>query len=160
MNKCKKIDCQSNRDGVCLGNWAECPEQKPGFNIDIRIISLSIIIILLIASMMSRNIHISKLEDHLNALSQQITAEHAAKEVPEVYKGQYTIFQYTQNGWSNHMYVTEFSKEDGFLYYKLKDHPDEYMFIKAEEFLPVPGWVEGTDDLMEYGFWEPIEFEF
>jgi hypothetical protein len=90
-------------------------------------------------------------------LNEQKQIIKAATTEKQVWKGEYTIFQYTQNGWSNHMYVTEFYKEDGYLFYKLKDHQEEYMFIKAEEFLPVPGWIESTDELMKYGFWEPME---
>lgn len=75
----------------------------------------------------------------------------------QIWQGEYTIFQYTQNGWSNHFFVTEFYEEDGYLFYRLKDHPEEYMLIRAEEFLAVPGWVEDVDELMKYGFWEPME---
>jgi hypothetical protein len=97
-----------------------------------------------------------------NSFIKQEAADNVSVQEPErqVWEGQYTIFQYTQNGWSNHMYVTEFYIEDDFLYYKLKDYPDEYMFIRAEEFLPVPGWIEEPEELMKYGFWEPMDSEY
>jgi hypothetical protein len=154
MNRCDK-DCQSNKDGICLGNWSECPARKREEKVstDMMCLILMVIVAIFVLFYAGRVIGHEKAEE-----APQLTATQMEQQ-PYLWLGHYTIFQYTQNGWSNHMYVTEFYKQDGFLYYRLKDYPDEYMFIKAEGFLPVPGWVEDPNELMKYGFWEPMESE-
>lgn len=90
-----------------------------------------------------------KLEAQNETLQSQIQADSG-----RVWKGEYTIFNYTQNGWTNRLYVTEFYIEDDTIYYKLRDHK-EYLPVKFDNCLPAVGWVEEIDKLMKYGFWQP-----
>lgn len=78
---------------------------------------------------------------------------------PEVKQGKYTIFQYTQNGWANRLYVTEYYIKDRIIYYKSREHQGEYMEAPFDNCLPVPDWIESTDELMNYGYWEPGYYE-
>lgn len=85
----------------------------------------------------------------------------AAAEVPEpeIKQGQYTIFHYTQSGWINRLYATEYYIKDRIIYYKDREHQGEYMEIPFEDCLPKPGWIEAVDELMDYGWWEPGGYE-
>lgn len=75
---------------------------------------------------------------------------------PEVKQGQYTIFQYTEVGWTNRLYITEFYIEDDKIFYKLREY-DEYLPTALENCLIAPEWIEDINELMNYGFWEPAE---
>lgn len=72
----------------------------------------------------------------------------------EIKQGKYTIFNYTQNGWTNRLYVTEYYIEDRIIYYKPREHEGGYLEVTLENCLTVPGWIEDTDLLMDYGYWE------
>lgn len=79
-----------------------------------------------------------------------------AAEQPHVWKGEYTIFQYTQHGWANRLYVTEYYIKDGIIYYKSREHQSEYLPVQFDNTLTVPKWIEAPDELVEYGFWQPV----
>jgi hypothetical protein len=89
-----------------------------------------------------------------------VTPVTAAAEIPEpeVKQGKYTIFQYTEVGWTNRLYATEFYIEDDKIFYKSREHAD-YLPIALENCLIVPEWIENVDELMNYGFWEPGGYE-
>lgn len=72
-----------------------------------------------------------------------------------VYKGEYTIFYYTQNGWTNRLYVTEFYIENDIVFYKLRelDYETLYLPVKFDDCLVVKGWIEDINELINYGFW-------
>lgn len=74
----------------------------------------------------------------------------------EVKYGKYTIFQYCQNGWTNHLYATAYYENDKKIYAELREYPGEFIPIDGQT-LPIPEWIEDTDGLMNYGFWEPVE---
>lgn len=71
------------------------------------------------------------------------------------YKGEYTIFYYTQNGWTNRLYVTEFYIENDIVFYKLRelDYETLYLPVKFDDCLVVKGWIEDINELINYGFW-------
>lgn len=73
---------------------------------------------------------------------------------PEVKQGRYTIFQYTQIGWTNRVYITEYFIEDNIIHYKEREHQDEYIEMPFEDCLIEPKWVEENEELMDFGFWE------
>jgi hypothetical protein len=79
---------------------------------------------------------------------------------PEVKQGQYTIFQYTKTGWTNRLYVTEYFIKDKMIFYKPREHQEEYLEMPFEDCLLVPEWIEENEDLMNYGFWEYPEEEY
>jgi hypothetical protein len=76
---------------------------------------------------------------------------------PEVIKGNYTIIQYTDAGWINPIYVSEYCLDGQVLEYtekgSLKHKPISFDGIRI-----VDGWVEG-DELMQYGYWIPSDFD-
>lgn len=78
---------------------------------------------------------------------------------PEIKQGKYTIFQYTQSGWTNRLYVTEYYIEDRIIHYKDREHQEEYMELPFEDCLPKQGWIEDADKLMDYGWWEPSGYD-
>ncbi|MGE5631730.1 MAG: hypothetical protein ACM3TR_11610 [Caulobacteraceae bacterium] len=74
---------------------------------------------------------------------------------PEVKQGNYTIFHYTNAGWTNKLYITDYYIKDGILYYKLRESQGGFLPVEFEDCLIVPDWIETIDELMNYGFWEP-----
>jgi len=86
--------------------------------------------------------------------NENMEAQLAAGE-PEIVTGNYTLFHYTDAGWINPIYVTRYSLDGQVLRYV--ENGTE-LPISFEHIRIVPGWVEG-DELMQYGFWVPEEFE-
>ncbi|HWQ29476.1 MAG TPA: hypothetical protein VN549_00685 [Negativicutes bacterium] len=74
-------------------------------------------------------------------------------EIPVVKTGQYTIFQYTTTGWCNPRYATEYYIQDRIIYYKLRENKGEYLELSLEGCLIENGWIEGAEELSEYGHW-------
>jgi hypothetical protein len=91
---------------------------------------------------------ISILQVKIEKLQEQSIIVH-----PEVITGNYTIIQYTDAGWINPIYVSEYYLNGQVLMYIEKDSI-KYKPIKFEGLRFVDGWVEG-DPLMQYGYWIP-----
>jgi hypothetical protein len=75
---------------------------------------------------------------------------------PEITTGNFTIIQYTNAGWINPIYVSEYFLDGQVLMY-LEKGSLKYKPIKFEGLRFVDGWVEG-DPLMKYGYWIPEDF--
>lgn len=155
MNKCKSTKCVSNRDGLCMGNYSECPKTISKINpvgIVISLVFLTVMIILLVTY---GGCNEGIKEPELAAVVP--TVEEIP--IPEVKHGQYTIFHYTKGGWVNRLYVTEYYITDHIIFYKDREHQDEYLEVLLDDCLPQPGWIEDADELMDYGYWEPAEVD-
>lgn len=77
---------------------------------------------------------------------------------PEVKQGSYTIFQYCQNGWTNHLYAIAYYKQGQQVYAELRQYPGEYIPVDGQTLI-LPEFIEDPRELMDYGFWEPAEID-
>lgn len=74
----------------------------------------------------------------------------------EVKTGNYTIFQYCQNGWTNHLYAVSYFEKDHHVYAELREYQGEYVPVDGQVLI-IPEYIEDVNELMDYGFWEPAE---
>ena len=159
MKHCKERTCQSNKDGICLGNWAECPAQKPEGKFSVLTMILILVAIGIVCLFMYNNTLINN-EDAAETVTSHgvVLPEKLQVPGPEVKQGKYTIFQYCQNGWTNHLYATAYYENDKKIYAELREYPGEFIPIDGQT-LPIPEWIETPEELMEYGFWEQGGYE-
>lgn len=149
MKNCKHKDCVSNRNGVCVLD--ESAVDSHGVKMyTILIVILGILLFALYFSFGGNNPEIPVVAPTVTAVP-----------TPDVKHGQYTIFHYTKSGWVTRLYVTDYYiTTDHIVYYKSREHQDEFQEVLLDDCLPVPGWIENTDELMNYGFWEYPEEEY
>lgn len=70
--------------------------------------------------------------------------------ITPVTRGAYTLFQYTNVGWTNVEYLTEYYIKDQLLYYRTKDGKKN--FCDTNSFAMVEGWIEEQEKI-DYGFY-------
>lgn len=83
---------------------------------------------------------------------ESIPAASVAAEI-EVFTGEFTLFHYTQGGWVNYYYITEFYIEGQILHYKIGDSRQSIPVL-FQEIGIVQGWIE-EENLPKYGYWIP-----
>ncbi|HWQ30064.1 MAG TPA: hypothetical protein VN549_03650 [Negativicutes bacterium] len=88
--------------------------------------------------------------------SDAVLQETAKIPEPEVKTGNYTIFQYCQNGWTNHLYAVSYFEKDHHVYAELREYQGEYIPVDGQTLI-IPEYIEDVNELMDYGFWEPAE---
>lgn len=115
--------------------------------------AIIVLLILLAAVILGSVFEVKKQEKELATVNIELQ-QHGT---PQLWKGKYTIFQYTRNGWTNRLYVTEYYIEDHTIYYKAREHQGEFLPVEFDGTLPAPGWIEDTEKLMDYGFWKIAE---
>lgn len=135
------IDCEG-------GNWEARKERQLPSREKIILFCLMFAIVVLVWFMSAQQIKVEELQE------QSVISEQMSKSV----QGEYTLFQYTDAGWINPIYIEEYHLDGQVLYYKEKGNKQE-LPISFVTLRIVPGWVVG-DDLMQYGFWIPDELGF
>ena len=110
------------------------------------IICLMMAIVVLMGTISMLQFKVEKLQEKLIVIEPE----------PEVIVGNYTIIQYTDAGWINPLYVSEYCLDGQVLKYKEKGSL-KYKPISFDGIRIVDGWVEG-DELMQYGYWIPEDF--
>lgn len=68
-------------------------------------------------------------------------------------KGEFTLIQYTDAGWINPIYITEYSLDGQVLFYAEKGYK-KLTPISLDNVRLVPGWIVG-EELIKYGYWMP-----
>jgi hypothetical protein len=104
------------------------------------IICLMMAIVVLMGVMAMMQFKVEKLQEQL-----------LTEQVPKLIVGDFTIIQYTEAGWINPIYISEYFLDGQVLMYLEKDS-SRYKPMKFEGLRFIDGWL-GDDEMMKYGYW-------